>query len=110
LPARYEPFGLSILEAALSECALVLGDIPSLRENWEGAAMFVSPDDLPALESALHELIANPERRRDLQKRAGRRARNFDIGKTAEQYVKLYGLLVDRKDSTMARKESCVTI
>jgi len=30
-PARYEPFGLSILEAALSGCALVLGDIPSLR-------------------------------------------------------------------------------
>jgi glycogen synthase len=30
-PARYEPFGLSILEAAHAGCALVLGDIPSLR-------------------------------------------------------------------------------
>ena len=45
LPARYEPFGLSILEAALSGCALVLGDLPSLRELWTGAAMFVPPDD-----------------------------------------------------------------
>src|SRR5690606_18489475 len=35
LPARYEPFGLSALEAALSGCALVLGDIGSLREIWE---------------------------------------------------------------------------
>ena len=34
LPALYEPFGLSVLEAALSGCALVLGDIPSLREIW----------------------------------------------------------------------------
>ena len=34
LPARYEPFGLSVLEAGLSGCALVLGDIPSLREIW----------------------------------------------------------------------------
>ncbi|MCL4401427.1 MAG: glycosyltransferase family 4 protein, partial [Acidobacteria bacterium] len=34
LPARYEPFGLSALEAALAGCALVLGDIPSLREVW----------------------------------------------------------------------------
>ncbi len=33
-PARYEPFGLSVLEAALSGCALVLGDISSLRELW----------------------------------------------------------------------------
>ena len=38
LPARYEPFGLSALEAALAGCALVLGDIPSLREVWGDAA------------------------------------------------------------------------
>ncbi|HEX8331162.1 MAG TPA: glycosyltransferase family 4 protein, partial [Segetibacter sp.] len=31
LPAKYEPFGLSALEAALSGCALVLGDIDSLK-------------------------------------------------------------------------------
>ena len=42
LPARYEPFGLSVLEAAASGCALVLGDIPSLRENWADAAVFVA--------------------------------------------------------------------
>ena len=29
-PARYEPFGLAALEAALAGCALVLGDIPTL--------------------------------------------------------------------------------
>ena len=49
LPARYEPFGLSALEAALSGCALVLGDIPSLREVWGDAALFVAPDDTDAL-------------------------------------------------------------
>src|SRR5690606_8377688 len=45
LPARYEPFGLSALEAALSGCALVLGDIPSLREVWGPAATYVDPAD-----------------------------------------------------------------
>jgi hypothetical protein len=45
LPARYEPFGLSVLEAALSGCALVPGDIASLRGNWDGVAEFVCPDD-----------------------------------------------------------------
>ncbi|MEB3829625.1 glycosyltransferase [Phormidium sp. CCY1219] len=43
-PARYEPFGLSVLEAALSGCALVLGDIPRLREMWGDAAVFANPD------------------------------------------------------------------
>lgn len=41
-PALYEPFGLAVLEAALSGCALVLSDIPSFRENWSGAALFSS--------------------------------------------------------------------
>ena len=32
-PARYEPFGLAVLEAANRNCALVLSDIPTLRES-----------------------------------------------------------------------------
>src|SRR5690606_19010272 len=40
-PAVYEPFGLAPLEAALHGCPLVLGDIPSLREVWDNAAMYV---------------------------------------------------------------------
>ena len=39
-PAFYEPCGLSVLEAARCRCCLVLSDIPSLRELWEGAAIF----------------------------------------------------------------------
>jgi glycosyltransferase involved in cell wall biosynthesis len=42
-PARYEPFGLGILEAAAAGCGLVLADIASLR----GAAVFVPADDAP---------------------------------------------------------------
>ena len=40
-PARYEPFGLAVLEAAASGCALVLSDIPPLRELWGESAIFV---------------------------------------------------------------------
>ena len=62
-PARYEPFGLAILEAALCGCALVLGDIPSLRELWDGAALFVPPADDGALAGALRFLAQNPAER-----------------------------------------------
>ena len=34
----YEPFGLAPLEAALRGCALVLSDIGSFRELWDGCA------------------------------------------------------------------------
>jgi glycogen(starch) synthase len=56
LPARYEPFGLSVLEAGLAGCALVLGDIPSLREIWDGAALFVPPNDADRLRETLETL------------------------------------------------------
>ena len=71
LPARYEPFGLSVLEAAQHGCALVLGDIDSLRENWDGAALFVDPDDAGALAASWARLAAHPTR----AGRAGRAGR-----------------------------------
>ena len=90
LPARYEPFGLSALEAGLARCALVLGDIPSLREVWGDAAAFVPPDDLAALERALAELIAQPERRAALAAAAHERARAFTAERMADGYLTAY--------------------
>jgi glycogen synthase len=93
-PARYEPFGLSILEAASERCALVLGDIPSLRENWSDAAVFVEPDDVPMLERAVQGLIDDPERRVALAERAWQRATRFTIQRTADEYLRLYEALL----------------
>jgi glycosyltransferase involved in cell wall biosynthesis len=90
LPARYEPFGLSVLEAARAGCALVIGDIPSLRENWEDAALFVPPDDRHALADAIQRLIDHPELRLDLARRAVVRAGGFSIDRTADAYLHLY--------------------
>jgi glycogen synthase len=94
LPARYEPFGLSVLEAAAAGCALVLGDIPSLRENWDGAALFVPPDDGEALAAAIQGLIDDPRMRVALGQRALARAAGFTIDRTADAYVRLYESLI----------------
>lgn len=77
LPARYEPFGLSALEAGLSGCALVLGDIPSLREVWGDAARFVPPGDPEALRAALCRLISDSANRELGGERARTRARTY---------------------------------
>lgn len=55
--ARYEPFGLSVLEAAAAGMRLVLRDTPGFRELWDGAARFVTQDaDWPgALRVALDD-------------------------------------------------------
>ena len=90
LPARYEPFGLSVLEAARSGCALVLGDIRSLRENWDGAAVFVPPDNRRALAGALQELIGDEPRRLRLAAAAEARAARFTVGRMVSAYLETY--------------------
>jgi glycosyltransferase involved in cell wall biosynthesis len=99
LPARYEPFGLSALEAGLSGCALVLGDIPSLRETWQGAAIFVPPDDPVALTNALNGLIENKLRREHFGQRARVRALEFSPHRMATEYIAAY--------RTCAGQQSC---
>jgi len=98
LPARYEPFGLSVLEAALSGCSLVLGDIPSLREIWRHRAVFVPADDPEALEDALGRLIADPDRRASLA--AGSRARALQLTseRMVEAYLGAYGEVLAAQD------------
>src|SRR5439155_366986 len=88
-PARYEPFGLGILEAAASGCALALGDVPSLRENWEGAALFVAPDDCAAWRSVLRQLIEDDSDRALWAFSAQQRARGFSLDAWQEAYPDL---------------------
>ena len=96
LPARYEPFGLSALEAGLCGCALVLGDIPSLREVWAEAAVYVDPDDAPALARTLNDLITDERRRTEMGRQALARALEYTPASMAERYVEAYAFCLAR--------------
>jgi glycosyltransferase involved in cell wall biosynthesis len=110
LPARYEPFGLSVLEAALAGCALVLGDIPSLRERWDGAAIFVRPDDGATLRAALAALIADPSLRQLIAMRARRRALGLSPRRMALDYLEIYGRLLRELPAPTGREATtCVS-
>jgi glycogen synthase len=89
-PARYEPFGLTALEAALCGCALVLGDIPSLREVWGTAASYVSPDDAEALAASVNALLEDPWRRRRAAIRARTAALRYNPAAMANAYAEAY--------------------
>jgi glycogen synthase len=92
-PARYEPFGYTVLEAALSGCALVLADIPSLRENWSDSAVFVSACDRLQMRETLEHLIGNAQYRLELAGRARHRAGEFSPEKMAAGYMDIYETL-----------------
>lgn len=90
LPAIYEPFGLSVLEAALSGCALVLGDIDTFREIWLDAAVYVPPNDSMALKKAIELLISDHDYRQQMSLRARRRAAAFTHSHMLVDYASVY--------------------
>ena len=106
-PARYEPFGLAPLEAALSGAALVLGNIDSLREIWGATAIYVSPDDEAELLRAAHRLADDPVFRHALAKQSQERARAFSVELMADRYVALYrGLMLHGARSKPSRQSN----
>jgi len=101
-PSLYEPFGLAPLEAALHRCALVLSDIPSLREVWGDAAVFVPARDPAALAEAVNRLIGDAALLMRHADAAYQRARTFTARRMASTYHECYARLLQRP----SRKEA----
>ena len=93
LPAKYEPSALTVLDAARAGCALVLGDIPSLRELWDDAALFVPPDDDAALADALSRLATDTALRTTMARAARTRANSFSYERCVREYLLAYRVL-----------------
>ncbi len=96
LPSLYEPFGLAALEAARVGCPLVLSDIPSLREVWGDAAVFVEPEDPEALAHEVNRLLGDASLRRHYRHVGQQRARMYTLDRMAELYHRTYCHLIGR--------------
>lgn len=93
MPALYEPFGLSILEAAYSGCALVLGNIRSLNEIWKNNALYCDPTNVQDLVDKLNHLMNNDGERNNLSQAALKRSSEFKLPVMAGAYFSLYNSL-----------------
>lgn len=92
----YEPFGLAPLEAALSGCALVLSDLPTLREIWDEAAVFYPSRDAGALQATLRRLAAHPAEVDELGARALARARTrYTAERMVAKHLELYTSMLE---------------
>lgn len=91
--ARYEPFGLAVLEAAQSGLPLLLSDIPVFRELWDGAAIFVNTTDDDAALAALHDLLDDPA---DWGLRARQRARRYTPAAMAQATLACHAAAMPR--------------
>jgi glycosyltransferase involved in cell wall biosynthesis len=92
--AVYEPFGLSVLEAAQAGCALVLSDIATHREIWGGAAIFVPARDSHAFAAAIRDLLRDPDERQQLGQLARARASIYTPERMARGMADIYARIL----------------
>lgn len=93
--SRYEPFGLAPLEAAAAGCALLLNDIPSFRELWDGAALFYDRHDGDALACGLRQLAEDSAQASALGAAAAARATSaYRADAMASSYEQAYHRLL----------------
>jgi glycosyltransferase involved in cell wall biosynthesis len=88
--ATFEPFGLAVLEAAQAGCPLVLSDIATFRELWDGAALFVDAGDGARFAEAIAALLADAPRARTLGRAAAERATRYTPAATARRMEQVY--------------------
>ena len=89
-PSLHEPFGLGVLEAADAGAALVLSDIPTFRELWDGVALFFDARDPAALAAAADRLIEDAGLRARLAAAARERAGRYTVAGTARGMRAVY--------------------
>lgn len=93
-PSFYEPFGLSVLEAAYSGCALVLGKIDSLHEIWKDNALYCDPNNAEELKDSINKLMSDDLLRQKMSEKALKRSSEFKLAGMAGAYFSLYNSLL----------------
>jgi glycogen synthase len=102
--ALYEPFGLGVLEAAQAGCALVLSDIATFRELWDGAAVFVPPHDAAGFAAAADGLLADQAARLELARKARARAGRYTSERMSAGMLDLYRRLRPQRFAAQPRE------
>ena len=95
--SRYEPFGMSPLEAALSRCAIVANDIPTFREIWADAAIYFERNNAASLAENIRLLSEDRDLCRAYGNLAYQRARErFTAKRMLDDYLQLYRSLIKK--------------
>ena len=102
LPAKYEPFGYSFVEAAFSGCTLIGGDIPSLHEVWNEAMIYTQTNNAAQLAGLINQLMDNETYLSEMGKQAYNHAMNhYALEQMAYEYFKLYKRITTIKSNLL---------
>jgi len=92
-----ESFGLVLVEAMASGCAVIASDIPAFRAVAGGAVKLVRPGSSVDLGEAISRLLSDPSAIEALSRAGRKRAGDFDWSRVLPQYRACYQTAVERK-------------
>lgn len=89
-PSRYEGFGIPVIESIESGTPVVAATGSCLEESGGPGALYVNPDSVEELATALRGIITDHELRVRLAEEGKRHVQRFDNVKMAEKIVACY--------------------
>lgn len=96
-PSLYEGFGLPPLEAMACGTPVITSNTSSLPEVVGNAGIMVDPYDVDGLAKVMYEVLTNEGLREELRKKGLERAKLFSWKKTAEETLKVYEEVYNRR-------------
>ncbi|NMC14068.1 MAG: glycosyltransferase family 4 protein [Chloroflexi bacterium] len=98
LPSEAENFPIVLLEAMAAELAIISTKGTGCAEVVGDAALLVNPRDAAGIRSAIDDLLANPQRRKELGAAARTRVESrFSWQVIANQYLSIYQKSIDMR-------------
>ena len=88
--AKFDGFGIAACEAMAAGLPVIASDVPGLAQVVHGAGILFPVGDDAALAREIQELLASPERRREMSKASRDRAQSFGIDRTVDGYLAMY--------------------
>ena len=93
-PSRFEGFGIPILEALNSSVPVIAATGSCLEEAGGPDSIYIHPNDVEGMASALNQLLKNPEKREYMAEQGRKYADRFSEEQQAGQLMELYHSLL----------------
>lgn len=88
-----EAFGIVQLEAMAAGCAVIVSDLPGVRDVAGDVGLTFPPGDHRALRRLIERLRDDPALRESIARRAPQHARRFDWSVAMQEYARIYRAL-----------------
>jgi len=108
-PSFFEGFGLPVLEAQASGCAVITSNISSLPEAGGKGALYIDPEDISQIGSSINSLLSDIQFKSKLIQKGTANAALFSEKLVAGRLMKLYMKLTQKTGTIRTLKPMTIT-